>query len=56
MVIDELEDALTKINELIKASKGEESRCGCEEFKDIELYVKNWIIYPIEKALEEIKR
>lgn len=55
-VIENLEIALAYIDELLKASRGEESRCGCKGVGDIDLYVKTWIKAPMQDALDEIKR
>ena len=53
MIIEELKNSLEHIDSLIKASKGDKNGCSCKEFKDIGLYVKFWIKYPIEKVLKE---
>lgn len=55
-VIKNLNDSIEHIDELIKASKGEKSLCGCTEFKEITLYVQTWIRSPLLTALREVEK
>lgn len=52
----DLNNALTHLEKLINASKGDNSECDVRSFNDIELYVRTYIIAPIETARNEVSR
>ena len=57
-VIGILKEALESTEAIIKASRGEDSKCGIEReapLKSAEVYIDTWIRYRIEEALKLIE-
>lgn len=52
----QLKEALDNLKELQLKCKGQQSTCVVQNKHELDLYLKTWVIMPIQFALAEINR